>query len=161
MLHMQGGTVLPWWFASHSTRIQATQFTSSLFRPESCFATWQAPDRMSHACFFFCLCFFVQELFPSGHNRIKARLMDCCSDACLCGGFTHVCRGTLRLLVLGHLPGKGPCCLVTEFDQTFERFWRSCWLLKSNIFQRCGFLDTWKLKNMPFLGLWWCMDWMS
>lgn len=75
----------------HSAGIQATEFSSFFLRPENLFCHL-APDRMSHACFFFllffsCLC----------HNTIKARLMDCCSDACLCGRFSHVCKNSEAL----------------------------------------------------------------
>lgn len=80
VLHLQG-------FAKHSTCIQATEFTSSPLRPENLLPL----GRLQTGCHMHVFLFFLT-LILSGHSTTTARLMDCCSDACLWGRFSHLCN---------------------------------------------------------------------
>ena len=66
---------------------------------------------------------FTEERLPSGHSAIKPRSVECCSDGCPSGSFSHLHTGSLELSqsdhrVLGHLSYQGPCPLpIAQFGQ--------------------------------------------
>ena len=63
---------------------------------------------------------FTEERLPSGHSAIKPRLVECCSDGCPSGSFSHLHTGSLELSqsdhqVLGHLSYQGPSPPIAQF----------------------------------------------
>ena len=58
-------------------------------------------------------------LMKSGHSAINPKLVECCSDGCPSGSFSHLHTGSLKLCqsdhqVLGHLPYQSP---IAQFGQ--------------------------------------------
>ena len=66
---------------------------------------------------------FTEERLPSGHSAIKPRSVECCSDDCPSGSFSHLHTGSLELSqsdhrVLGHLSYQGPSPPIAQFGWT-------------------------------------------
>ena len=69
--------------------------------------------------FCFHVSFMKKGLLP-GHSAIKPRTVECCSDGCPSGSFSHLHTGSLELnlsdhRVLGHLSYQGPSPLIAQF----------------------------------------------
>ena len=65
---------------------------------------------------------FLLEWLLSGHSTIKAWLVECCSDGCPSGRFSHLHKVTLELCqsnnwFLGHLPDQGPSPPIAQFGR--------------------------------------------
>ena len=63
---------------------------------------------------------FTEESLLSGHSAIKPRSVECCSDGCPSGSFSHLHTGSLELSqsdhqVLGHLSYQGPSPPIAQF----------------------------------------------
>ena len=59
---------------------------------------------------------FTEEKLPSGHSAIKPRSMECCSDGCPSGSWSHLHTGCQNdHWALGHLSYQGPSSLIVQF----------------------------------------------
>lgn len=112
-------------------------------------------ERQNVTCLLFSpLLFFFLPLIPCGHNTIKAGLMDCCGDACLCGRFSHLWKKKSEALSSWspYLPTLA-CCLVTVFYKAANS-WKPYRLLTSNVSQRRSFSELSIPYRMYPRGLW-------
>uniref|UniRef100_A0A7N8X1S9 Potassium channel, subfamily K, member 10a n=1 Tax=Mastacembelus armatus TaxID=205130 RepID=A0A7N8X1S9_9TELE len=113
------------WFSPHiPLRINAKKFNLGLIRPENLISHSLG---VLHVFFgklyagFHVSC--TEERLPSGHSAIKPRLVEGCSDSCLCGTFSHLPTASLELShsdlwVLLYLSHQGSSPTIAQFGWT-------------------------------------------
>ena len=125
MLHRWDGVVQVMnsaWFPPDITlRIEAKQLNLGFIRPENLVShslrVLYALFCKLQACFHVS---FTEERLLSGHSAIKPRSVECCSDGCPSGSFSHLHTGPVEPCqsdhqVLGHLSYQGPSPPIALF----------------------------------------------
>ena len=94
------------------SRFEAKPFDLSFIRPEN---LCLSPLGVLLQNPFLCLVSFTEERLPLGHSARKPRSVECCSDSCPSGSFSHLHLGSLNLSrsdhqLLGHQGTFSPDC---------------------------------------------------